>query len=224
MRKALIPAFLLLLGSVILGGTVFRDQIVQAATPFQNVVVTNTPTNPIPVQQQGSSTITGTVGIDSTQNTVKLDPAHNTVNLGSSDSTALSDIDSTVSKLTFDGQGRVKTSPQPAPGAVSQQCFSSPNPSDWEITNDNFFHTICSGDFYITNITAAKMDDFLLLRFKFAGNTVMELEGDGVYSGSSSYQLDLTHPLHVDTIEGVCHNFSTNCNFEFVILGNSTGE
>jgi hypothetical protein len=42
-----------------LGATVFCEQLVQAATPFQNVVVTNTSTNPIPVQQQGSSSVTG---------------------------------------------------------------------------------------------------------------------------------------------------------------------
>jgi len=225
MRKALIPVFLLVLGSVILGGTVFRDQVVQAATtPFQNVIVANTASNPVPVQQQGSSTVAGTVGIDPTKNTVKLDPLNNTVNLDSADSSTLGNIDATVSQLTFDSQGKLETSPQAAPSPVSQQCFSSPNPSDWEITNDNSFHTICSGDFYITSITAAKMDDFLLLRFMLNGNTVMDLEGNGVYNGSSDYQLDLTHPLHVDTIQGVCHNFSKHCNFELVVLGNTTGD
>src|SRR6516164_6354037 len=115
MRKALVPAFLLVLGAVILGATVFREQLVQAATPFQNVVVTNTSTNPIPVQQQGSSSVTGTVGIDPTKNAVKLDPGGNTVNLGSTDSGHLANIDSAASRLSFDGNGNLKTAAQVAP-------------------------------------------------------------------------------------------------------------
>ena len=86
MRKALIPAILLVVAAIVLGSTVFREQVVSAATtPFQNVVVTNTPTNPVPVKQVGTSTtsVTGTVGIDPSQNTVKLDSNGNTVNLDS---------------------------------------------------------------------------------------------------------------------------------------------
>jgi len=74
-RKALIPALLLVLGAVVLGSTVFREQIARAAaTPFQNVVVTNTNTNPVQVQQVGTSTtsVTGTVGIDPSKNTVQV--------------------------------------------------------------------------------------------------------------------------------------------------------
>ena len=75
MRKALIPAFLLVLVAVVLGSTVFREQVVSAATtPFQNVLVQNTNTNPVPVQQVGTATtsVSGTVGIDSSKNTVKV--------------------------------------------------------------------------------------------------------------------------------------------------------
>jgi hypothetical protein len=55
MRKALVPAFLLVLGGVILGATVFREQLVHAATtPFQQVIVTNTNTNPVPVAVQNA--------------------------------------------------------------------------------------------------------------------------------------------------------------------------
>ena len=50
MRKRLITAFLLVVAAIVLGSTVFREQVVNAATtPFQNVVVTNTSTNPVPV-------------------------------------------------------------------------------------------------------------------------------------------------------------------------------
>ena len=82
MRKALIPAFLLVVAAIVLGSTVFREQVVNAATtPFQNVVVTNTSTNPVPVKQIGTSTtsVTGTVGIDPSKNTVKLGSDGNTV-------------------------------------------------------------------------------------------------------------------------------------------------
>ena len=77
MRKALIPALLLVVTAIVLGSTVFREQVVNAATtPFQNVVVTNTSTNPVPVKQVGTSTttVTGKVGIDTSANTVRSTP------------------------------------------------------------------------------------------------------------------------------------------------------
>src|SRR4051794_17452147 len=53
MHKTLISAFLLVLGSVILGATVLREPIAHAASPFTNVIVGNTSSNPVPVQQEG---------------------------------------------------------------------------------------------------------------------------------------------------------------------------
>lgn len=58
MRKAIIPAFLLVLGSVILGATVLREPIAQAATPFTNVIVGNTSSQPVPVQVAAPTPIT----------------------------------------------------------------------------------------------------------------------------------------------------------------------
>src|SRR5436309_2520378 len=114
MRKALIPAFLLVVVAIVLGSTVFREQVVSAATtPFQQVVVQNTSTNPVPVTQVGTSTtsVSGTVGIDSSKNTVKLD---------STDSGHLANIDGAVGKLNFDGSGNLETTAQSAsPGAVA---------------------------------------------------------------------------------------------------------
>jgi hypothetical protein len=52
MRKALIPTFLLLLGSVVLGATVFRNDIAQATGLAQAVTIDNTSANPVPVQEQ----------------------------------------------------------------------------------------------------------------------------------------------------------------------------
>ncbi|HEY2740859.1 MAG TPA: hypothetical protein VGI69_01610 [Gaiellaceae bacterium] len=106
MRKALIPAFLLVATAIVLGSTVFREQVVNAATtPFQNVVVTNTSTNPIPVQQVGTSTtsVSGTVGID---------PSKNTVNLDSTDSGYLANIEGDLGKLNFTAVGTSRQLPR----------------------------------------------------------------------------------------------------------------
>ena len=60
MRKALLPTFLLVLGAVILGSTVFREQLAEAASLFTNVIIGNAVSNPVPVQQ-GTAMVAGTV-------------------------------------------------------------------------------------------------------------------------------------------------------------------
>ena len=234
MRKALIPAVLLVVVAIVLGSTVFREQVVSAATtPFQNVVVTNTNTNPIPVQQVGTSTtsVSGTVGIDpskntvkidSNANTVKLDANGNTVNLDSTDANNLATVESDLGNLHFDGSGNLETAAQTAsPGAVTEQCTDEGG-SGWEVNNDGELHTLCTDDVYATNITGSAMDDSMALDFYYNGNIVLDLEGSG-FGGASSYQMDLTHPLHFDKITAQCNNGSTNCDFNLVVLGNSTG-
>ena len=52
MRKALIPAFLLLLGSTVLGATVLREPIARAAAPISSVFVSNDAAHPVPVRDQ----------------------------------------------------------------------------------------------------------------------------------------------------------------------------
>src|SRR5439155_26813957 len=129
MRKALIPAFLLVVAAIVLGSTLFREQVVNAATtPFQNVVVQNTSTNPVPVQQVGTSTtsVSGTVGINPSQNTVKLDSTGNTVKLDSTGNT-------------------VKTAP---PGPVIEHCLDSVGFGSQSVPNDGTEHTLCTDDFY----------------------------------------------------------------------------
>lgn len=226
MRKALIPAFVLVVAAIVLGSTLFREQVVSAATtPFQNVVVQNTSTNPIPVQQVGTSTtsVSGTVGIDPSQNTVKLDSNGNTVSLDSADATNLASIESKLGNLNFDGSGNLETSAQTAsPGAVTEQCTDGGS-SGWSITHNTNDLPLCSGqDFYATNVTASGMGDSLAIDFLYQGNTVLELLGSGV-NGADSYQLDLTHPIHVDEIDASCNNGLQNCNFSLAVLGNSTG-
>jgi hypothetical protein len=51
MRRALIPAFLLLIGSTVLGATVFQEPIAKAASTMASVFVSNTKTSPVPVQE-----------------------------------------------------------------------------------------------------------------------------------------------------------------------------
>jgi hypothetical protein len=226
MRKALIPAFVLVAAAIVLGSTVFREQVVSAATtPFQNVVVTNTSTNPIPVKQVGTSTtsVTGTVGIDSSANTVKLDSSGNTVNLDSTDSGHLSNIESDLGNLKFDSSGNLETTAQTAsPGAVTGQCTDGGS-SGWVITHGTENYPLCSGqDFYVTDITASGMDDNMAIDFLDNGNSVLELLGSGI-NGADSYQLDLTHPIHVDEIDASCNNGSSTCAFTLAVLGNSTG-
>jgi hypothetical protein len=228
MRKALIPAFLLVLGAVVLGATVFSSQLASATPPPpppHPVVVQNTSTNPVPVQQVGTSTssVTGTVGLDPSHNTVKLDSNANTVALDSTDSSRLANIETALGNLKFDSSGELATTAQPAaPGAITEHCIDGGLVSAWSVQNDSHEHALCSDDFYATDVTTSGMDDNIGLRFYYQGNLVLDLEGSS-NNGAASYQLDLTHPLHVDGISGICGNASTDCDFNLVVLGNSTG-
>jgi hypothetical protein len=226
MRKALIPAFLLVVAAIVLGSTVFREQIAHAATtPFQQVLVQNTSTNPVPVTQVGTSTtsVTGTVGIDPNKNMVKLDSNGNTVNLDSTDSGHLANIESKLGNLNFDSSGNLETTAQTAsPGAVTERCLQDGESSNFVVFNDDELHTVCSEDVYATDITANNMDDSLGLNFLYQGNVVLNLNGSS-FGGKDAYQLDLTHPLHFDEIQAQCDNGSTNCDFNLIVLGNSSG-
>jgi hypothetical protein len=227
MRRALIPAFVLVVAAIVLGSTVFREQIAHAATtPFQQVLVQNTSTNPVPVTQIGTSTtsVTGTVGIKSSENTVKLDSNGNTVNLDSTDSGHLASIESDLGNLKFDSSGNLETTAQTeSPGAVTDACL--PDNSDlggWSVSNDDVLHTLCSEDVYVTDITATNMDDALTVEFFYNGTEVLNLDGSS-HGGADSYQLDLTHPIHIDEIQAYCTNASTNCSFDMAVIGNSSG-
>jgi hypothetical protein len=232
MRRSLIPAFLLVLGAVMLGSTVFREQVVDAATnPFQNVVVTNTATNPVQVEQVGTvkTSVTGTVGIDPSHNTVKLDSGGNTVNLDSTDAANLANIEGALGNLKFDSSGNLETAAKTSvPGVVTEQCLdhdNSPANSIWDLpTNNATIQTLCSGqDFYLTDLTAGGMDDNLVISFLDGSNQVLDLEGSGIFDGSTSYQMNLTHPVHVTDVKAYCVNNSSSCAFTLLLLGNSNG-
>jgi hypothetical protein len=70
MRKALIPALLLVLLSMVLGATVFRDQAAQAAQAILPVKVTNSALEPVPVS--------GTVAIDGSVQVGEREPFQET--------------------------------------------------------------------------------------------------------------------------------------------------
>jgi hypothetical protein len=52
MKKALIPAFLLVLGSTVLGATVLQEQLAWAAPPLPSVFVANDAASPVPAREQ----------------------------------------------------------------------------------------------------------------------------------------------------------------------------
>jgi hypothetical protein len=80
-------------------------------------------------------------------NAVKLDPGGNTVNLGSTDSGHLANIDSAASRLSFDGNGNLKTAARVAPPSpVSEPCTVF-NTSEYVINNDDTYHQLCGADF-----------------------------------------------------------------------------
>jgi hypothetical protein len=57
MKKAIVPALLLVLGSVVLGATVFPEQLARAAPGIQDVFVTNSTREPVPVHEQGTADV-----------------------------------------------------------------------------------------------------------------------------------------------------------------------
>lgn len=75
MRKAIIPAFLLLLGSMVLGATVMREPLAKAASPLTSVFITNDSNHPVPVKTQTAAPVTdgGEVFAGSCQDEQHLD-------------------------------------------------------------------------------------------------------------------------------------------------------
>jgi hypothetical protein len=57
MRRALVASALLVLCSSVFGATVFREQVAQAAQAVLQVKIMNTAAEPVPVRQQGTSTV-----------------------------------------------------------------------------------------------------------------------------------------------------------------------
>jgi hypothetical protein len=99
---------LLVVGSAVLGATVFREPIARAAQATATTIVGPLDSNGnVKVHEQGTATVSGTVGISSSANTVGLDPTAS----GQLDTANahLANVDSATSKLTFDADGNLKT-------------------------------------------------------------------------------------------------------------------
>jgi len=58
MRKVVLGSILLTLASAVLGATVFRAPIAAAASPFTNVIIGNTESNPVPVSVPAPTPVT----------------------------------------------------------------------------------------------------------------------------------------------------------------------
>ena len=58
MKRAIVPAFLLVLGSMILGASVLREPLARAAVPIASVFVSNDSAHAIPVRTPAGRTIT----------------------------------------------------------------------------------------------------------------------------------------------------------------------
>jgi hypothetical protein len=96
MKKAIIPAFLLVLGSTVLGATVLQERLAWAAPPVPSVFVTNDASNPVPAREQnvdpdGNIKVheQGTVDVNLTNGNVNVTPRPDPVTGGGGSYTAL---------------------------------------------------------------------------------------------------------------------------------------
>jgi hypothetical protein len=87
MRRALLPAFLLLLGSVVLGATVFHEPVANAAQQVVNAFVTNDAAHPVPVQEQRADA-NGNIKVHE-QGTANVNVANSVVPVEDQSSTSL---------------------------------------------------------------------------------------------------------------------------------------
>ena len=222
MKRALIPAFLLVLGSVVLGATVFREPLAHAAgaVGITSVAVANDKEHAIPVREQnldanGNIKVheqgTVTFGISSTANTVNLGTADHT--LLDSASTKLTSIDSQTSKLKFDSNGNLETAPQQAPANTACGSPISMSAGDDLTLNCNQVNA--------SLIIVAGFDDKVRIRFRNGGNNQLVLSGSG-RDGNSEYVIPLTQPLAINNVNVSCENLVEDCDFTFWINGTLT--
>jgi len=233
MNRAIFWAFLLLLGSALLGATVFRDRIAQAAgsamadKPTAPVEEQNLDANGnIRVHEQGTASVTGTLSLSGNANTVKIDPSANTVALSSADrdklDTAnghLAGIDSATGKLTFDSSGNLRTA-SPEPAAATKLYYAGDGASQY-VLNDHNFHTYTfPSSIRASFIYVDGSDDDLEIVFKNGSERTLDLFGSGwPNGGSDSFHLLLNQPIPMDRVQFLCENASSNCAFVFDVIG-----
>ena len=229
MRKIIVIAALLGAG-VLLGATGLGGTIAEAATPFTNVIIGNTSTNPVPVTEQnldngnirvheeGTATVAGTVSLGSTDAN-NLDSA----------ATHLGRIDTAASKLAFDGTGNLKVAPQGTQTVhVDNSSLQVSGPSPMQtlfadegitVTNDNATHTIDSksATLYADYIALGGLEGTSAVFFMHGSTPDLVLDGP-VGHGQDSYVLNLTRPIAYDSIQVFCSN-PTPCKLGLSVSG-----
>ncbi|MGN6800050.1 MAG: hypothetical protein ACTHKS_18065 [Gaiellaceae bacterium] len=229
MRRTLVIAALLGVG-VLVGTTGLGSTIAGAATPFTNVIIGNTSTNPVPVTEQnldngnirvheeGTANVAGTVALGSTDSN-NLDSA----------ATHLSRIDTAASKLAFDGSGSLKVSPQGTQTvhvdnsslqvsglAPMQTLFADEGIT---VTNDNATHTVDSHSqtLYADFVSLGGLEGTSAVFFVNGTTDTLVLDGP-VGHGQDSYVLNLTRPVPYDSIQVFCSN-PTPCKLGLSVSG-----
>ena len=229
MRRILVTASLLGAG-VLLGATGLGGTLADAATPFTNVIVGNTSTNPVPVTEQnldngnirvheeGTANVSGTVSLGTTDAN-NLDAA----------ATHLSRIDTAASKLAFDGGGNLKVDPQGTQTVhVDNTSLQVSGPSPMQtlfadegitVTNDNATHTIDSHNakLYADFVALGGLEGTSAVFFMLGSTAQLVLAGP-VGHGQDSYVLNLTHPVTYDSIQVFCAN-PTPCKLGLSVSG-----
>ena len=206
MRKALIAAFLLVVAAIVLGSTVFREQIVSAATtPFQNVVVTEHEHESGPGQA-------GRHVDDERERHGRHRPEqeHRQARLATatrSTSTRPTADTSRTSRTTSATSGSTAAGTSRRPRRRHRRAQSRTRAYRTTVVGRmereqrrHAPHDLLRKTSTSPTSRRLGMDDDLGLTFLYKGNVVLVLWGaDRRRSGS--YQMDLTHPIHVDEIQ-----------------------
>jgi len=226
-RRAIFWAFLLLLASILLGATVFRDQIANA-TGSAPVTETNIDSNGfIRVHEQGTANVSGTFGISSSANTVSLSADDRAkVDL---ENQHLANIDAQTAKLNFDGDGNLKTSPQgtqtvhvdntsltTAPPAAANFEYSQQVDMDAGSSRTYSF----SANVHVSLVVLSGVDDTVDVGFRNGTSGSLILRGSGE-DGADQYDLPLTQPIPVNNVFAHCGNTFEDCKFFFMVVGST---
>jgi hypothetical protein len=221
MRRALIPAFLLLLGSTVLGATVLREPLASAATSISSLAAGGS----APVTEQN---------VDTNGNIKVHEQGVANVNLTSAGQGALDNanahlasIDAQTSKLNFDGSGDLKTAPQ---GTQTVHVDNSSLATSQPAATKSFGQSvdISAGDQQFIGfggvvnaslIIVAGADDSVFVDFRNAfGGNILVLRGSGE-DGTDQYELPSSQPIATTGVNFDCRNLIEDCKLSFQVVG-----
>jgi hypothetical protein len=227
MKRLALTAILTLLGAVVLGATVFRDQMAQATGLAGTAPVSEQNVDShglIRTHEQGTADVnvtnsslqisgTPSVKLDSSGNTVKLDPSNNTVNLGTGDSSKLSATNAKLDALNTkvdDVNTRLS--------AIQANTAAEAPVADWHfytsITGLGHFQTtdpISFGgthDVSLISIETAFDHDNVRVFLITATGTVMVIAN--IQSGERAFPV----PIRATGIQFECANAIESCNID----------